>query len=339
MSLINFLFIFISSFVLTLIIRKYALKKSLLDIPNSRSSHTLPTPRGGGLAIVISFLVGGAVYLFGYENSSSSIIALLVASFVIALIGWIDDHGHVDAKYRLLIHFVVAVAVVFLVLSEFNVSDVNILLQFKIIFGCAFAIWVIWLLNLFNFMDGIDGIASVEAITILAITSYCHWYMVPASSFINIYWILGVSILGFLLWNFPPAKIFMGDVGSGFIGFALGIIMLVASTENENMFWIWGIMLGCFVVDATVTLLRRVFLRENIFQAHRSHAYQNASRKFNSHLKVTMAVAFLNLFWLAPIACSVAFGLIEGYVGLLISYTPLIMISLVLKAGLPEDNL
>jgi Fuc2NAc and GlcNAc transferase len=141
---------------------------------------------------------------------------------------------------------------------------------------------------------------------------------------------------GFLFWNFPKAKIFMGDVGSGFIGIVLGLFSVQAAWIAPELFWAWMILLGAFIVDATVTLLRRVKRGDKFYEAHRSHAYQYASRKIEKHYPVSLAFGIINLFWLLPVAVLVAVGWLDGVFGIIIAYIPIVWLSFVFKAGAKE---
>jgi Fuc2NAc and GlcNAc transferase len=157
-------------------------------------------------------------------------------------------------------------------------------------------------MNLFNFMDGIDGIAATEATfvswggallaSMAAVSSEVRWAAV----------LLGAACLGFLRWNWPPARIFMGDVGSGYLGYVIAVLAVAATRENPAALWIWLILGGVFFVDATVTLLRRLLRGDRIYEAHRSHAYQWLARRWESHAKVTWAVLTVNVLWLLPCA-------------------------------------
>jgi len=150
--------------------------------------------------------------------------------------------------------------------------------------------------------------------------------------------LLTAAVAGFLFWNFPPARIFMGDAGSGFLGITLGVMSLQAAWVAPQLLWSWLILLGVFIVDATFTLLRRLLRGDKVYEAHRSHAYQYASRRFGRHLPVTLAVAALNLFWLLPIALWVGWSGLDGLVGLAIAYAPLIGLALKYKAGELESR-
>jgi len=142
--------------------------------------------------------------------------------------------------------------------------------------------------------------------------------------------------LGFLIWNFPPARIFMGDAGSGFLGIILALLSLQAAWIESRLLWVWLILLGVFIVDATVTLFRRVLRGEKFYQAHRSHAYQYASRILGTHRPVTLAVCAINIFWLMPVASLVAAGKLDGIIGLVVAYLPLLLLAYRYKAGDPQ---
>jgi Fuc2NAc and GlcNAc transferase len=325
------------SLILTYVIRIYALKNNVIDIPNSRSSHTQPTPRGGGVAIVITFLIAIAVATFDEKISYQIGIPFFISSALVAIIGFIDDHGHIDAKWRLLVHLLASFIIVY------SLNALPELLMFGVIidFGLAgYAIAVIsfiWMLNLFNFMDGIDGLAGIEGLTSSFFAGLFLLFIDPNSYFVMLHWLLAASILGFLILNFPPAKIFMGDSGSGFLGFVFASLLLVSANIDQKMLWIWLILLGVFIVDATFTLLHRLIKKEKLHEAHRTHAYQYASRKFNSHFKVTIGTLIINVLWLAPISFFVATEIISGSLGLIIAYMPLVCIAIKFDAGTKEN--
>ncbi|MNQ74182.1 putative undecaprenyl-phosphate N-acetylglucosaminyl 1-phosphate transferase [compost metagenome] len=194
------------------------------------------------------------------------------------------------------------------------------------------AFYLVWLLNLYNFMDGIDGIASVEAICV-CLGGALLYLLIGEGGAALAPLSLAVAVAGFLFWNFPPARIFMGDAGSGFLGIALGVLSLQAAWVAPQLLWSWLILLGVFIVDATWTLFRRLLRGDKVYEAHRSHAYQYASRKFGKHLPVTLAVAMLNLGWLLPIALWVGVGGVDGVLGLLVAYLPLVWLAVRFKAG------
>ncbi len=324
------------SLLLTAALRRYALAKSLMDIPNARSSHTVPTPRGGGVAIVLSFLLLLPVFPALSLLSWTFTWGLIGAGAAIAVLGFLDDHGHIAARWRLLGHFGASAWALFwlgglppvtLLGTTFDLGYLGYLLA---------ALYLVWLLNLYNFMDGIDGLASLEAISVCLGAALIY----ALAGFSSLAWaplLLAFAVAGFLYWNVPPAKIFMGDAGSGFLGIALGVLSLHAAWMAPSLLWVWIILLGVFVVDATVTLIRRLVRGEKVYEAHRSHAYQYASRRAGRHLPVTLAVGLLNVCWLLPVAVCVALFGLDGFLGVIIAYTPLVVLAWKFNAGAVEE--
>ena len=335
MSISFFLIFFILAFGFTYFMRAYALKKNIIDNPNERSSHSVPTPRGGGVAVVGSYLLALVTLMYSQQLALHTGFILMAAGFVIALLGFLDDHGHINSMLRLAIHFLVAIGVV---VSLGGFSEVTIFngVQIGFIANIIAVLFLVWLLNLYNFMDGINGIASVEAIT--ATVSMAILYLLLSISLNSeILWLLAACVCGFLLWNFPKAKIFMGDACSGFLGLTLGILALIALKENLALFCAWIICLSVFVVDATYTLIKRVLDGYKMYDAHRSHSYQILSRKWGSHTPVTLVVASINLFWLFPIAyITVTQNITYPEISVLIAYIPLLLVAIKLKAGNPN---
>jgi len=325
--------VFAVSWVLTLVLRRYALAKSLMDIPNERSSHSIPTPRGGGVAIVVSFLL--ALPVLGGLNllSPSALYGLLGSGLLVAIIGFADDHGHIAAKWRLLGHFIAAAWALFWLNGLPPIDFFGVLVDLGWIGNILVLLYLVWMLNLYNFMDGIDGLASAEAIS--ACLGMCLVYWLVGAT--NLVWgplALAGAVAGFLCWNFPPARIFMGDAGSGFVGFVLGGLALEAAWVKAELLWSWVILLGVFIVDATWTLARRILRGDKVYQAHRCHAYQHASRHFGSHLMVSSLIVLINLVWLLPISLLVGTGRLGGGEGCLIAFVPLVFIAWKLRAGL-----
>ncbi|PQP03262.1 glycosyl transferase [Pseudomonas frederiksbergensis] len=329
--------VFLVSWILTLTLRLYASAKKLIDVPNERSSHSIPTPRGGGVAIVFSFLVAlPGLSLFGLL-SSELMYGLLGGGGLVAAIGFADDHNHIAARWRLLGHFAAAAWALFWLGGLAPIPFLGMTVDLGIVGSVLALIYLVWMLNLYNFMDGIDGLASAEAIC--ACLGSCLIY--GLTGHIGLVWVamtLGVSVAGFLCWNFPPARIFMGDAGSGFLGLILGVLALDAAWESGDFLWSWLILFGVFIVDSTWTLGRRLLSGEKVYEAHRSHAYQYASRRYGSHKVVVFAVVAINIFWLTPLAVAVGRGTIPGAIGLAVAYLPLILIVYMFRAGVREET-
>lgn len=285
---------FAASALLTGMVRRYALARSVLDIPNDRSAHVVPTPRGGGLAIATVLLGGLAVAGFVGAVARDFAVAVVGGGILVALVGWIDDHRPLSARWRALAHFAAAAWAVLwlhgLPRLRFGLVDVPLGIA-----GTVLAVvGIVWAVNLYNFMDGIDGIAGGEAVSaggagallLLAVgdrgLALAAGLVVAASA-------------GFLVWNWAPAKIFMGDVGSGLLGFVFGTLAVESENFGALPLAAWVLLLGVFVLDATVTLARRVMRGESWHAAHSQHAYQRAARAGRRHARVSGAVLVINL--------------------------------------------
>ncbi len=276
-------------------------RHGLMDLPNARSSHAVPVPRGGGMGIVVAFLSAVAWILTGHAIPANLAWALIGGGLAIAIVGFLDDRFKLAAWPRIVVHSLAASWAVWCLdaMRPAHLTDGGDLWGW--IRRCAAFAALVWLTNLFNFMDGIDGLAGMEAACVSGLGAVLLLRDgLPSDA--QLLFMLSAASLGFLIWNWPPAKIFMGDVGSGFLGFTLGTLALFSSTTSTRLIWPWLILLAAFGVDATVTLLRRMFLQARWYEAHRSHAYQHAAQAFGSHARVTLAVAAINIGWLFPLA-------------------------------------
>jgi Fuc2NAc and GlcNAc transferase len=190
---------------------------------------------------------------------------------------------------------------------------------------------LVWLTNLYNFMDGIDAIAAIEGVSVAVLAAFIllGFAVVHPVSWLAL---TAAGCAGFLLWNWPPARIFMGDVGSGFLGYVLGVMAYATSAQGLNL-WCWVILLGVFLVDATVTLLRRLATHQRWWEPHRSHAYQYAARRWRSHARVSLSVVCINVFWLGPLAWVGAHYPAWAAGVAAVAILPLIAIALALGAG------
>lgn len=325
--------VLLTAWSLTGLFRWFALRRNLFDIPNARSSHVVPAPRGGGIAIAFSVLA--SVVLLGATGALQwrSVWGFLGAGALIAAIGLGDDVRHVAARWRLVAHLVAAGWFLAWLGGLPPIGIYGATRDLGWLGQVLAVLYIVWLVNLTNFMDGIDGIAAVEAITVSSAGAVLYALATPGSDAWLGPVLLAAASLGFLFWNWPPARIFMGDTGSGFIGLTLAALSLQAAWAAPALLWSWIIMLGVFVVDATVTLVRRAARGERFYEAHRNHAYQHAARRLHAHLPVTLAVAAINLLWLFPISVLVAVKLVDGLIGTILAYIPLITGAFFLKAG------
>lgn len=297
--------VFVASLVLTGLVRSYALRRALLDVPNERSSHTVPTPRGGGLAMVVIFLA--TVVVLGAWGVLGGAVAAALAGggAAVAAIGWLDDHRPVPAAWRALVHAAAAGWALYW-LGGMPAMRLGGAVAALGGWGTMLALLgIVWLTNLYNFMDGIDGLAGVEAVTVgggaaLLLGSAGQWGLALAAA------VVAAAALGFLVWNWPPARIFMGDVGSGLLGYTFGVMAVAGERGGALPVFVWVILLAVFVGDATYTLFKRIVDGERWYTAHRSHAYQRAVQVGMPHRRVTLTVLLLNVTVLLPLAALAA---------------------------------
>ena len=347
--------LFLSTLVCSGWIVKLAPKLGLVKEPTSRCSHIQPTPRGGGIAFVLTYLTAIGL-LYGNELiSGGPITALFCGGLVIAAIGFWDDLRQLSVKIRLGLQLCIITASVFVLSPLPSVELWGFTLDASWVLGPIAVLGMMWWLNLFNFMDGIDGLATSEAISVLVMANVLIAFQTP-TLFANysieqaLMALLMVSLLGFIGANWAPAKIFMGDVGSTFLGYMLGILALATLTTGSLNLWVWLVLPGVFWVDATLTLMRRMQRGDQWYLGHQSHAYQRVSRllegleesnsisvRHKAHRKVTFSVLAINVCWLFPwAACSLSFpdwGLL--FVGA--AWTPLVLLAAYCGAGMPGE--
>jgi Fuc2NAc and GlcNAc transferase len=329
----------VASFAVALLLtgraRAYALSRQMIDIANQRGSHTAPTPRGGGIAIVIAVVVFlGLAAAVGLADPLLA-AALIGGGIPVAAIGWLDDHGHVRASARIVAHLAGAAIVIWLIGPLPIAGIVPFWSADWVIPGVLVTLlFLVWMINLFNFMDGIDGIAASEAAIVclcgVAVAAIAGAVTPPDAAGPLI---LAAASIGFLWWNWPPARIFMGDVSSGFLGLALATLAVAAGKAGPQLAAAWIALPAVFIADATVTVIHRLVRGEKVYEAHRSHAYQRLARSWGRHLPVTLGTIGLTLCFCFPIACAMAAGLLQPLAGLLIVYVPLGAAALVLGAG------
>jgi len=307
---------------------------SQMDIPNERSSHFTPTPRGGGLSFVATSIVGFLLLTLNSTIDRADLLALCCAGIIVAIAGHLDDRQKISgATIRLGFHALGAIILIVGIGFPSQISLFDRTIDTGIIGSILGVLYLVWLLNLFNFMDGTDGIAAIEAIFVCIAGAILNYHVLSDINFSAPSIILATSTFGFLLYNWSPAKIFMGDVGSGYLGMVIGGLSLMAAKQQHELLWVWIILLAVFVSDATVTLIRRLLRKQKPHVAHRSHAYQHLAIRFNSHSKVALIVLSINVVWLLPIASLVANKQLAGTTGVVVAYIPLLLAALILNAG------
>lgn len=281
-----YLVLLLISFSLTYYIKNYYIKNAILDEVNERSSHTIPTPHGGGIAIAITWFVG-LIYLYFTKQIESTLFYALMIGIIIATVSFFDDIYELSAKLRMIVQSIVAVSGIILI-GGFESLDFGIFsIENQIITNIFAFLLIVWFINLYNFLDGINGYAGSEAL-FLAIAGFILFGG-------NHFLILAVSVLGFLYWNWNKAKIFMGDVGSTLLGYNIAIFTLHYTNLESTNLWVWIILFGVFWFDATLTLIRRKINGEKLSQAHKKHAYQRLTQSGYSHVTVATLSILVNI--------------------------------------------
>lgn len=273
---IIFLLLSILSYLGVILIRRQAVKRRVLDHPNERSLHSIPTPRGGGLAIVV--LVVGVVLVYaainGFDRRS---LAFIAAGILVAWLGWRDDVHHLSARVRFGVQ-ALAVVITMLGLGYFTSVTIPLLGEWHLgWFGIPVTfLWILGLINAYNFMDGLDGFAGGVALAAglgwMLLSSRVGGLENPLAFWIAL--TIAAGSLGFLGHNWPPARIFMGDVCSTFLGFSFAVLPLVSAGQGGDALMFGTAILWAFIMDAGLTFLRRLLRREDVLAAHRTHLYQ-----------------------------------------------------------------
>jgi Fuc2NAc and GlcNAc transferase len=330
--------VFLASVLVTAMLRSYLLSRKVLDIPNERSSHSIPTPRGGGVSIVLAFLLAVLWFIERGVVAGSLGWALVGGGLTVALGGFLDDRFHLPARVRVLVHFAAAGWALWQLNGMGPLHLGSIVWDWGWFGQFLAVVGLVWMINLYNFMDGIDGIAGVEALCVSGSGALLlAWSGLAGLSSASM--ALTAASAGFLVWNWPPAKIFMGDAGSGFLGFVFGVLAIASAKEKPWLLWPWLILLSVFIVDSMLTLLRRLIAGERWYEAHCTHGYQHAARQHGSHLKVTLAVAAINLVWLFPLAWGACVWPLAGPLFAAVAAAPLIYIAFCFRAGTNSDFL
>lgn len=291
--IIIFVFLAILSYLVVYLIRRYAEQRQILDHPNERSSHTVPTPRGGGLAIVL--IVLGAGLWSASEAGWNRSLVYLISGAVIAWLGWRDDIHSLSPRLRFAVQGLVA-AISIYGLGYFKVVTIPLFgeLHLGVVGIIITFLWIVGLTNAYNFMDGIDGIAGG-----VAVAGGLGWMMLASNMQNNfVFWIalaIAASSLGFLGHNWSPAKIFMGDVGSTFLGFTFAVLPLLSATQGGDALLLGTLLMWTFIMDAGVTFIWRALTGKKTFISHRAHLYQRLVIGGYKHSSVSALYIFLTL--------------------------------------------
>jgi len=268
------------------LVKEIAKRKALMDIPNDRSSHTIPTPRGGGIAIAVTWFAGISFMYYQY-NINQYLYFALMSGLLISTISFLDDIINLKSLPRLIIQAVATGIAIFFIGGLKKIDLGFYIIENQFLLTLIAFVGIIWFINLFNFIDGIDGYAGSESIFVaLSLLAFTGDYVLL---------LLTVAVLGFLPWNWDKAKIFMGDVGSTLIGFTLAILAVYYQNTDQFPIFNWLILTSLFWFDATLTLFRRFRNKEKLSQAHRKHAYQRIVQAGFSHQKTVLYAIAINV--------------------------------------------
>lgn len=324
----------IVAFAAALFIRWRAGRLGVVAEVTQRSSHERPTPTAGGVGIVLAGTLSGVFVAIPYPVE---IYPVIIAGVLVAIIGYWDDRRPIAAKWRLGAQILLTAAVTISIPLEVLGPQIGVALPesvFLVLLVLAGALWI----NLFNFMDGIDGLAAGEAIFLLVAALFIAWWFQPGVYYQGVFWWMvwiAAACLGFLLLNWAPAKIFMGDVGSTWLGLMLFFFAIASMAGSWLSLGQWLILAAAFLADSLTTLARRALNREPVWQAHRRHAYQQLQRRLGSHAKVTLIYLAIDVVLLLPLAWLAGAYRQYDWVFLLVAYAILVPAALKTGAGAP----
>ena len=288
------------SYLLTLALRRYALARGILARPTDRGLHERPIPSGGGLSVSLLTLLGASAAHVLFSLPDGFVAALLGGGGLLTLLGWVDDRRALGPAPKAALQAAAALWAVALLGvpggPEWLVPHPAIV-PLRYLFA---ALGIVWFVNLFNFMDGADGLAGLQALMAGLVSGLFLW-AAGATGAAVVLLTMAAAAAGFLLLNRPPARIFMGDAGSCFLGYLFGVFAFCDLGAQGLPFFYWLLLLSLFVCDATLTLSRRVARGERWYRAHRQHAYQRLILSGRSHGDILAGFAAIHLLLLVPL--------------------------------------
>lgn len=316
--------LFFLTVVLVYFYKKIAIYFKITANPDFRTLHEKPTPRGGGIIFALIFIFVIAAFGNNFDLPQKMFYMLCIGGLIATIHGFIDDVYNIKPQIKLVIQSLLGVWVVYWLISEgllaFHWIPEFILIPLMIFF-------MIWIINAYNFIDGIDGMAASGAIFISLSIAILLIILNGSMILIHIFALLLIVSSGFIIFNWPPASIFMGDSGSIFLGYIFGSLILYSVLTNEISIWSWLTVLGYFLADTTVTQIMRVILVKKWYLGHRSHAYQNLARITNSHFKVVGGINIYNLLWVLPLTILSALTPEFAYITAILSILPALIFS------------
>jgi Fuc2NAc and GlcNAc transferase len=308
----------LASVVLCGLYQRLARRWHILDRPNARSSHQLPTPHGGGLPLFSALLLGLVTAMLLGPPLPGVYLGMTGMALLLVGTGVVDDLRGLSVRARFVVYgLCCAVSAVLLLPPADNLySAVTVVVA---------AVALLWMLNLYNFMDGIDGIAALQCIQAAFSAALLSWFFAADADYALYCLLLAAAHTGFLVWNWPPARLFMGDAGSVPTGYLLGALALLGAVQGVLPIEVWLILLAPFIVDASYTLGWRVLTGQPFIQPHRLHAYQRLSRHWGGHLPVDMALIAVHAAWLFPLALTLVLWPRFRVLLVILAYLPLLI--------------
>jgi Fuc2NAc and GlcNAc transferase len=317
---------FIATIIFAFFWKKAAIYYSITSIPNKRTLHVAAIPVGGGIAIFLGWTLAASLLLWVGALNLNSYIGLVLGGSFMSVIGLIDDAKDLSARLKLLAQIVGTIWCVYWFggVPPFYMLGLEINLGW---IGYPVAgIVILWLINLLNFMDGADGmLASCMSFIGICIGSF----LVLEGDYQNaaLLYSLSAASMGFLVFNWPPASMFMGDAGSIFFGLCLPMLIISTLSEHSGLFWVWIIICGYILTDTTTTLILRLIYVRPFLDAHRQHAYQSLAYRSGDHWRVTMTIITIQILWLLPIACLAYWFKAYGALFSFLALTPIAIFS------------
>lgn len=291
----------------------------ILDLPNERSSHHRATPHGGGLPLFLALGLGVLIAgMLGLTWAPQYLMLLSIAGWLV-LVGVVDDLRGLSVQLRFSLYGVCCALAVAITLPLLSEGDVMTLL-----IGALAVVALLWMLNLYNFMDGIDGYASTQCLIACCCAALLAFSGGAPTDYLLFCLLLAAAHSGFLFWNWPAARLFMGDAGSVPTGFLLGALALLGDAQGYLPLASWAILMAAFIVDASVTLMWRMATGQPFTQPHRLHAYQRLSRRLGGHLPVVLVLLALNALWLFPLSYMATMYPKYSILLVILAYVPLV---------------
>jgi Fuc2NAc and GlcNAc transferase len=322
----------------SLLYRNVALQRGIIAKISSRTLHDRTVARGGGLVFASVFAV--AIFLTWLRGGLPTwvMLALGVGGIAAAVVGFVDDVYEVSAVKKLATQICLAIWLLVVFYTPlYEQFFLNAGVIERVLATLTLIFIPVWLINLYNFIDGIDGMAISASVFVCAAGMIVLALTGGRSVTFFVFAFLGASCLGFLFLNIPPARIFMGDAGSIFLGYCIAAILLLTVRTGEISAWTWICMLSYYVADTTTTTVSRMFLVKRWYGVHRSHAYQNLARIHKSHAKVTYGVVLYNILWALPLSVWSALRSEWGPLAALISVAPAVVWTLRFGPRLSSD--